>query len=85
MLGSHIHAECACAAAEAIALGSVLPAVALSAEDLVLVRGGVGAVQSLVAHVCRDWGRERKQGAERLTTKPHVSARERDKSNCTQI
>jgi len=47
---SGVHAEAAGAAAEAVALGSVLACVAVLAEEFSLVLGAVSGVQQLVAH-----------------------------------
>lgn len=45
-----VHAQAASAAAEAVALGAVLPGVAVLAVELALVLSAVGGVQHLVAH-----------------------------------
>ena len=52
-LGSGVHAERAGPTAEAVTLGAVLAAVALLAEQDLLVLAAVGRVQRLVAHGCK--------------------------------
>lgn len=51
-----VHGEAASAAAEPVALGPELPAVALLAEELTPVLAGVGAVQPLVAETAHEAG-----------------------------
>lgn len=49
-----VHGQAAGATAEAVALGTELPAVALLAEKLTTVLAGVGAVQPLVAETANE-------------------------------
>lgn len=51
-MSAGVHGQTASAAAEAVALGSVLAGVAVLAEQLLLVLGAVGGVQGLVAQAC---------------------------------